>query len=195
MLLVVALASFLYVFTRISGDFVTAAILTMSPQVLDLLLMGNIDWLVIWAYIAPPWAAAILALMKPQMTTGLFAYWLFKRQWRAMIPVACLTLASLALYGLWFLRLDVISASWNASLWPLSIVPGLAVLTLALKKDRKAWAIGVSPLFAPYIHFFSWIAAFSFIKSRWLALAVVGVSWLYVALLVLTASGLALAWR
>ena len=60
----------------------TAAILAMSPQVLDLLLMGNIDWLVIWAYIAPPWAAAIPGSIKPQMTIGLFAYWLMKRQWQ-----------------------------------------------------------------------------------------------------------------
>jgi hypothetical protein len=186
-LIVVALASFLYVFTRITGDFVTASILAASPQVLDLLLMGNIDWLVIWAYVAPPWAAAILAAIKPQMTIGLFVYWLTKRQWRAMLPVAGLTVASFALYGLWFLRLDVVAADWNASLWPLSIIPGLLLLVHGLKNNRKNWAIGASPLFAPYINFHSWIAAFAFVKSRWVALAVVSASWLYVAVLVLRA--------
>ena len=177
----VSIVSVVLVFSKLTDDFVLAVIIATSPPAVHLYIAGNIDWLILLGYISPPVLGALLVSIKPQMSIGLFVYWLYKKRFLDMIPVTLLTLLSFVLYGNW-LSSRSLTLPWDTSVWPWLVVPGLIILILSVRNDDKHKAIAVSPALSPYVSFHSWLAAFVAIKRRRTAVILSAALWIVVAI-------------
>jgi hypothetical protein len=126
-------------------------------------------------------------LIKPQIGAGIALFWLVEA-WRTgrirevvrvFSPVTLAYLASFALYGLWPLRLVGMPAdAFNASLWPLGIPIGAALLYQAIRSRKALYAMGATPFLAPYVNISSFaVVLFSFIPNPYLFVIAVALSW------------------
>ncbi|HQA69263.1 MAG TPA: hypothetical protein PK801_13125 [Aggregatilineales bacterium] len=90
----------------------------------------------------------------------------------------------MALYGLWPLRSSQeVGLWWNASLWPMSIPIGLALVAAAVRSRRIEYAMGAAPCLSPYVLLHAWSGALAAIlKHRVEALAAIAGLWLLVAI-------------
>ena len=139
-----------------------------SPIVMHGLLNASVDWLVLIGFSLPPQIGLFFVIIKPQVGFTLALFWLveawrkgrIKEVVRVFWPITAATLASFLLFGLWPLRFGrTLSYWWNASLWPLSIPVGLALLVAAYKKRQATYAMGAAPCLSPYVLFHSWMGA------------------------------------
>ena len=140
----------------------------LSPYVLYGAFSTNIDWLAAFGLLLPPEIGLFFVLTKPQIGAAVAIYWLFETWksggWRNIIrvfsPVMIAFLISFLVYGFWpsnaIWRVD---HGTNMSLWPTSIPIGLVVLSLAIRKKEKRFAISASPFLSPYISPHSWATA------------------------------------
>lgn len=163
-------------------------LLMCSPFPLMTAWYGNLESLVLIGSIIAPMVGIWLVMVKPQL--GLIVALLFVWQARSLrsiarliIPVGCLYALSFAL-GMW--RTTPIAEAWNIRLWPIGLLIGIPAAMIALHKRRIDWALFAGPFVAPYLG-----APFAFVgtlpllaQRRWLAAAIVMVSW-----------GLVILWR
>jgi hypothetical protein len=130
--------------------------------------------------------------IKPQIGVAVAVFWMVQA-WRksgllevfkVFGPVTATFLLSFIIYGFWPLNYKH-AFSWggNASLWPLSIPVGLALLVTAIRKHKLTFAISASPLLSPYLLLHSWIGPLIVVSSHTyeMAAAVAGL-WIVVAL-------------
>ncbi len=167
-LVLATLASFLYTARQLGAKPIALLFLLVSPPVLHEVLNGNIDWLVVLGFVFPPQIGLFFILIKPQLGVAVGIFWLIK-SWqdggwkntvRIFLPASLALLLSVAIYGWWFLSAgQTVSFWWNASLWPVSIPIGLALLVTAIRKKRIEFAMGASPCLSPYVLFHSWVGA------------------------------------
>jgi len=177
---------------KMGGSKWAIAMIVLSPPVLHNMLNGNIDWLALAGLVMPPQLGLFFVSMKPQIGIAVAIFWLveswrtggYRETIRVFWPIALVTILSFFLYGLWPLRAQVeVDLWWNASLWPLSLPVGLALLVTALRKRDIFYAMGASPCFAPYILFHSWIiAVYAIIRSTPETIAAVIGLWILVAI-------------
>ena len=153
---------------RLGAKPLALAAFLFSPLVMHGLLNASIDWLVLLGFILPPQIGLFFVIIKPQVGFTLVLFWLveswrkggIKETARVFWPVTLATLASFLVFGLWPLRFgQTLSYWWNASLWPLSIPVGLALLVAAYKKRNARYAMGAAPCLSPYVLFHSWMGA------------------------------------
>lgn len=139
----------------------------LSPPVFQLMLDGNIDWIVALGFILPPQIGLFLLAVKPQtgMVVGIF--WLveayqkgrIREVFRVFLPVTLAFVISFLMYGFWPLRFSTaLELGGNASLWPMSIPIGLALTAAAMRKHRVEYAMAASPCLTPYALLHSWIS-------------------------------------
>jgi hypothetical protein len=109
--------------------------------------------------------------------------------WRRVVyifwPATLALLLSFVVFGLW--PLEPVSAVgafwWNASLWPMSIPVGLALLVAAIRTRTINYAMGAAPCLSPYVLFHSWAGALvSIVHLQWETLAAVAGLWILVLL-------------
>ena len=122
-----------------------------SPPVLWCLFMGQIDGLVLAAYLLPSAGALFLTLVKPQILIayGIEVIW---RRPRLMMWVLLLVLSAWLIWG-WPLSVQHVPfdgrmadiRSWNWSFWPW----GLCLVPLLLIRDLRVGML-VSPFIFPY---------------------------------------------
>lgn len=174
-LLIVSLIALLFAAYRLGATRTTAILFLLSPPVLHGLLNGNIDWLVILGFVLPPRIGLFFVAIKPQMGLTIGLYWLVEA-WRegslrqvvtVFWPVTLAMLLSFLLFGLWPLRFTVaLTERWNASLWPLSIPVGLALMATAIRQRQREYAMGAAPCLSPFVNFHSWSGALMAVTSR-----------------------------
>jgi hypothetical protein len=193
LLAAISMTSFAWVAYKMKASPIAMALLLISPPVLHSVLNGNLEWLVVIGFILPPQIGLFFISIKPQMGIAIGVFWLIqswcKGGWREAVRVfAPFSIAlglSIILWGMWPLRFsqELNSALWwNASLWPLSIPVGLALLVSGIRKNKIEYPIAASPCLSPYVMFHSWVTPlFAIVRLDWeLAAAVVG---LWVAVL------------
>ena len=165
MLLFCGLASYTFIARRLGAKPIAIIFLLISPVVMHMLLNGNIDWLASFGFILPPQIGLFFIAIKPQIGIAVAPFWLIEawRQggWKQVLttfaPFTIVLLLSFAIFGLWPLgAVEVTGVSFNASLWPLSIPVGLALLVTAVRKRRIEYAMAASPCLSPYALFYSW---------------------------------------
>lgn len=170
----------------------------LSPPVLHGLLNANIDWLAMLGFVLPPQLGLPFVLVKPQIGIGMAIFWLTEA-WREgrsrqivkiLWPTLLLSIASVALYGLWPLRLLHItdySRNFNASLWPLSIPVGLGLLAMAIYTRNHRYAMASAPLLSPHVVFHSYAGPLAALlpATRWMMIAVIAL-WVVALLKVLS---------
>jgi len=161
---------------------VWAFIVLLSPQILYGVNVGTIDAFVLIAPVLHPILGFILSITKPQIGFGfaifLLVYWIREKKFREM-------LIALALSGIGLLislRLGMpfsgrlISAPWNITLYPYSIIPGVLILLLAIIKHNKWSSIIASPMLSPYLTFHSWVVLFV-VNNPYYLTAIFIISW------------------
>lgn len=126
-------------------------LVVFSPPVLWCLFMGQIDGLILSAYLLTPACAVFLSLAKPQVLAGLGIEMIMKRP-RLIFWVILLVLSAWLIWGWPFTAhaapVDSGStglSSWNWSLWPF----GVCLLPLLLIRDRRMGMLA-SPFIFPY---------------------------------------------
>jgi hypothetical protein len=124
-----------------------------SPPVLWCLFMGQMDGVILLAYLVPPGWAMFLALCKPQAAFGAGLEAFRRYRWSALVAAVLLLSAWVlwkwpfsmqnppSFFSLTFLDLT----SWNWSLWPL----GLVLIPL-LKSPGRRTGLWISPFLFPY---------------------------------------------
>ncbi|MGC9336427.1 MAG: hypothetical protein ACP5JJ_20000 [Anaerolineae bacterium] len=171
-----AFATWAYFSWRLSeGSLAVVLAVVTSPMVVNGLLVGNLDFLVVWGLVLPAELAVFFLALKPQVGGAvlvLLAWQLYReggwrRLARVFIPPFVFTVLSFVAYGPWPLHAgDAISRSWNASPfvilgWP-SIIIGIGLLAVAATRkeseDANKIAMAASPFFSPYVGFQSWVA-------------------------------------
>lgn len=191
-MVIAALAVYAYVAHKLGGNKLTIGLLLLSPPVLHGLLNGNIDWLAVLGVVLPAWLGLFFLAIKPQIGMIVVLY-LFFAEWRkggplrvlkTFLPVGLASVASIAIFGPWFLDIPgVDEIAINASLLPLALPIGLALTVTAIRKNEIRYSMIASPMLSPYLLLHSWIGAFLALapKPYEAAAAVIGM-WIVVAL-------------
>ncbi len=167
-LFVLTLSSLGYVVRQLGAGLWATLFVLLSPPAIHGILNGNIDWLVALGVVLPPRIGLFFVTVKPQIGFTIVIFWVVEA-WknggsqeaiRLTLPFMAAALLSLLLFGLWPLRTKrEITLWWNASLWPMSIPVGFALLVAALRQRNINYAMGASPCLSPYVLFHSWIVA------------------------------------
>ena len=172
--LVLSLFAFGYSAFRLGAKPLALGAFLISPPVLHCLLNANIDWMPVLGFVLPPQIGLFLVVIKPQVGSTVALFWLIeawrKNGWREVLrvfaPVTLGLLLSFAIFGLWPLRYGkTLSFWWNASLWPMSIPVGLALVMASIRKRKMEYAMGAAPCLSPYVLFHSWSGALAAILS------------------------------
>ena len=167
-LVLISLVCFTITAHKIGAKIPAIIALLLSPPVLHGLLNANIDWLAVLGFVLPPQIGLFFVSTKPQIGIGVAIYWfinIWHRQgWREVIrtftPISIALLLSFAIFGWWPLRFETqLNLWWNASLWPVSIPVGLALMVAAIRKSSLSHAMAASPCFSPYVLLHSWVGA------------------------------------
>jgi len=169
-----SLAAYVYVAHRLDAKKVAILFLLLSPPVLHGILNGNIDWLAALGFVLPPWLGLFFLAIKPQVGMATMVFLLFST-WRnggikkiitTFTPFGIASLIAIALFGPWFLNIkNDINLAGNASLWPMSIPVGLALLVLTVRKNDIRFSMAASPALSPYVILHSWVGALLAITS------------------------------
>lgn len=192
LLIIAGFISYAFVAHKLGGKIWAVIALLLSPPVMHNTLNGNIDWLAMLGVIMPPQIGLFFVTIKPQIGVAIVIFWLVE-SWRnggwmetirVFSPITLVTLVSFIFFGAWPLRAQVeIDLWWNASLWPMSLPVGLALLIASLRKRDMFFSMGASPCFSPYILLHSWVVAiYAVIRSTPETIAAVIGLWILVAI-------------
>jgi hypothetical protein len=118
----------------------------------------------------PHWLGLFFLSIKPQVGFILALYWLVD-DWRSggarqiartFAPISIAFLLSLAIYGLWPLRIATENGPLrpnNASLMPITLPVGLALTVAAMRLRKGKLALSAGPMLSPYLSFQSFAAS------------------------------------
>jgi hypothetical protein len=147
---------------RLGAKMFSLVLIMMSPYVFYSMAYGNVDSMVLLGATLPPSWGIWLILLKPQMSIGILALWLYQSVlggWRQVIRN--FGVISLVYIGTWLAGLhpkyDVMQLSWNINAWPWGLIPGIILLWLAIRKKYTNVAFSSSPYFSPYVSPQSWM--------------------------------------
>ncbi len=174
-LAVVAFLAYFYTAYRLGGKPLAVLFFLLSPTVVQDLLNGNLDWLTMLGFVLPRPLGLFFLAVKPQIGAVVGFFWLIEAWreggWKRVVkdfwPIAGALAISFVIFGLWPLRFQAnLTMWWNASLWPMSIPVGLALLTAAVRKRDQRLAMAAAPCLSPYLLLHSWGAALLAIIDR-----------------------------
>jgi hypothetical protein len=194
LLLFISMGCFAYTAKRLGAGLAGVVAFTLSPPVVHCLLNANVEWLPLLGFVLPPQLGLFFISVKPQTGFAVGLFWFVEAWrrggWREVVrifaPVTIALLLSFGLYGLWPFRFSSvlgIAQNFNASLWPMSLPIGLALLVAAIRTRKVEYAMPASPCLSPYVLFHSWSSAVVALSSRTpeLITAVIGL-WIVVIL-------------
>lgn len=139
----------------------------LSPTVVGLLLVNNIDPFAMLGMFLPPTWGLFLLVIKPQVGFGVILYFLYftwKKDgfWgviRTFAPVTIAYFTFVSLFPIWVTRmLENPSNSWNRSLFPYLIPLGILLMWLAIRRKNIYFALAATAFFTPYMTFYSYTA-------------------------------------
>lgn len=190
-----------WVLYRLKAKPIAAVAYLLSPPVLQCLLNANIEWMPLIGLTLPPRYGLFFVLAKPQTGWVVALFWLveawrdggFKQVVTTFAPLTLVTLASFLFFGFWPLEFlsagdSTWQATWNASLFPLTIPVGLALIVYALRARQVNAAFAAGPCLSPYLMMHGWgnVLVSLFQRNAEMVAAVVG----WWAIVVIQAIGL-----
>jgi hypothetical protein len=193
-LFTLSLSTFAYSIWKLGARKMGIIAFILSPPILHSLKNGNLDWLPLLGFTLPPWMGLFFVTVKPQMGSIVVLFWLveawrqggIRKVARDFYPIVIVTLITFALYGFWpsqYWYIYNFSKEWNASLWPISLPIGFALLVAALRRREIKFAMAASPCLSPYVLFHAWSGALASLASQTTELiaAVIGL-WILVVI-------------
>jgi hypothetical protein len=156
-LFLISLGAFAYGARKLTSNLISILLLLTSAPVGFCLLGGNIDWLLMLAFVTPAPFSLILAAIKPQIGGGIAIYWLIvswqqggaRRVLQNFMPVGLLLFASFLLYGFYPASYSQLSSvSWNAAPFPYLVPIGILFVG-AVIRTRTARPVFLSLFFYP----------------------------------------------
>lgn len=133
------------------------ALLGLSPPVVVILWLGQIDLLVLGGVLLPVSWWPVAALSKPQAALGLGFHALQKPYIKQAALVAAAVIGlSFLLFGLWPLEILGVPSptgfDWNfwKGIWPWSIIPGIVLVMLGVGRKNERYLLAASPFLMPY---------------------------------------------
>jgi hypothetical protein len=162
-LVVVSLGTLGYTAHRLGLSPSFAAVWLLSPPVLASLYAGNLEWLVLAGMILPHWLGITLLALKPQVGGGIILLWAIEAYmangWHAvarlLAPTAALFALSFLAFGAWPAYCER-PANPGAAAFPLSLLVGLPLLWLAIRRRDERLALAATPYLSPYAMLHSW---------------------------------------
>lgn len=139
---------------RFGGGWATLLLTFTSPFFFDLARTNNIDWIPTLAILLPPMWGLLLLAVKPQSVGGIALIWWKRHHFslRLFIPLLVVVALSLAVWGLWFFKIQNPSNQpYNFAPWPVGIPVGLYLLHKAYRSDDEVLAAAATPFMTPYI--------------------------------------------
>lgn len=150
-----------------------------SPPMLWNIYMGQVDGLLMLAYLVPPYFAVFLTLAKPQSNFGAGLKAVFLQPWSLTI-ILSLLISSWVIWGWPFsITQPAVGGPFKASMWNWSYWPfGLLSAPLLFIKDIRG-RIFASPFIFPYAGLQSLIGPMLVIATLpyWVALPLWAASW------------------
>jgi hypothetical protein len=168
LLVLISLAGFGWTARRLGASPIGMGLILISPMVIHNLLNGNVEWMVVPAFVLPPQIGLFLLAVKPQVGYVVAIFWLVeawrKGGWRQVVrvfaPITIALVLSILIFGVWPLKSGrQLDFSFRASFWPASIPVGLTLLVYAIRRNKVRFTFGASPLLSPYALFHSWVGA------------------------------------
>jgi len=161
-----------------------ALVVVTSAPVLISLVNGNIDSLLVLAFMLPLWAGLVVVSCKPIILFG----WALRRVLREgaidLLPLVGLFAASLLIWGMWPLQMrtgiDTLVSKYDISAFPLLVPLGLVLLG---GRSEMLWILG-GCLLSPYLAWYQLAPAVAYhAKTRplWKVVLVWVVMWVYTA--------------
>jgi hypothetical protein len=155
----IGLLCYLFILYRLKVRPIAALIFLLFPTTLVGLHTVNIEWLVMLGFVLPPPVGLFFVLMKPQVGIAIALYWLVvnPKRIKTFLPVTLAFLISLAVYSDWLPRLVIRGTktgyygTFDIGFFPYLVPLGLALLVVAIRKHKEAFAFMASPFFAPYV--------------------------------------------
>ena len=167
LMIVVSALILIYIAWRLQAPPLAVIAFLISPTVVGILLINNLDPFVMLGVFPPPVWGLFILVIKPQVGFGVIMYHLFQtwkneRFWgvvRTFAPVAIAYLVFVLLFPVWVTRmLENPSSGWNRSLFPYAIPLGILLLWLAIRRKNPYIALASSAFFTPYMTLYSYTA-------------------------------------
>ena len=122
-----------------------------SAPLIALVTLGQIDGLIILGLMLPAEIGLVWLMMKPQ---GVFLVALRRLSFRSVIIAGAVFVLSILIWGFWWqdvlLFRSLTDTGHNVSLFPYTILLGLPLIYLGLKRDSDALLCLASLCFSPY---------------------------------------------
>ena len=123
----------------------------LSAPMIVLLTLGNIDGLVILGLLVPYWMSLPFLMIKPQ---GVFLTAIKRLGFWSICFAVFFLFISVFVWGFWWQDISSlntpVNAEYNLSAFPYSVVPGLLLFVLGLRKKSDAYLCFASLCFSPY---------------------------------------------
>ncbi len=179
---------FAYTAQRFKASRLALTAFLLSPPVILNLTKVDIDGLMVLGLFLPPQLGLFFVTLKPQFGAAIALFWLVEtwrtRGWRAVVwifaPITVAGLLSIIIFGPWFTQpLRLISTPFNASLFPMTIPVGLALLAQSLRSRDIRFAIPAAPCLSPYVTLPTWsVALLAIVHDDLLLLVAVAGFWI-----------------
>lgn len=130
-------------------------------------ISGNMEGIVALGLVLPPPVGMIFLALKPQIGAAVCLYWFasawvydgWKRAVAILAPVLICFIVSVAVYGLWFLKMtEAAGLAHNvlSGFFPYAIPAGLWFIYVAVRRRQIGWALIAIPCLAAYMNSYTW---------------------------------------
>lgn len=162
-----------------------------SKTVLNSVLLGNVEGLVVLGGFAPAGVAVLAFSLKPQVGALLLAararpWWEGGRRVDVGFVAGVVVVAAAALAGAphawWQGSGRAFALPWNVALWPWGVPLGVVALVLAWRRGSLPWALLAGPLLSPYLSPSAWSGAMvglAKLAPWWVAAGVCALTWVF----------------
>jgi hypothetical protein len=187
-----ALIVMAYALRKIGASTVDGILAMVSVPFVSIITFGNVEWLILFGAILPPWLGVFFVMMKPQIGLGVFIYWAIEAYTRdkerglvrLLIPLMTVTIISFLLFGFW--PIHMLGATdrandfgINTATFPWMVPIGFLLLDKAWRSKKAHNGLVVAPCWSPYLMGASWFGAFvALIGNTKLLLLAVFLSWI-----------------
>lgn len=124
-----------------------ALLLILCHPVLECLLLGQIDCLLVLAFILPPHLGIVVAACKPQVMIGWMIHKIARWPWD-ILPLLLLVLASMVAWPNWPLQISTQDLWWGGNI---SVSPFLWSLGILLVASDESLALVGGLFFSPFV--------------------------------------------
>lgn len=161
--------------------------LALSPPMISILWMGQIDLLVLAGLFLPAAWWPVVAISKPQTALGLGFQALQREHIKQAVMILTVVVGvSLLIFGLWPVKILQVPLpteyDWNIwkGIWPWSLIPGIALVLWGVARKSERHLLAASPFLMPYTTLSGfigpWLALHTGLKD-WQAAILLAVSW------------------